>query len=239
MIISGVHSIEEAIAGGKSIAKIFVREDKNIPEKLYRQIRTMQIPFYKLAPDVFKAKYKNDSSILAFVEEIEYYDFEDVVALPKSGLSRILIVDEIEDPNNIGAMVRSSVGFGFNGIVLTTRRTVTIGEGTIRASSGTLFSQKMTRIGNLAQAIESMQKMGYWIIGTAVGAKTSIQQVDMNRHIAVVMGNEEKGVRQKILEKCDYLVKIPMEQNLNSLNVSVAFGILAYEIYKAKKALNE
>ena len=235
MIISGIHSIEEAIVNGKSIAKIFVSEDKNIPEKLYRLIRTRQIPFFRLAPEVFKAKYKNESSILAYVEEIQYFDFEEVVALPNTGLSRILIVDEIEDPNNIGAMVRSSVGFGFNGIVLTTRRTVTIGEGTIRASSGTLFSQKIARISNLAQSIEYMQKIGYWIIGTAVNAKTSIEQIDLNRNVGVVMGNEEKGVRQKILEKCDYLIKISMEQTLNSLNVSVAFGILAYEIYKAQK----
>ena len=235
MIISGVHSIKEAFLTGKTIAKIIVSEDKNIPDTIYREIRTQKIPIYKLPQDAFKQKYMNDTGLIAIIEDIQYTELEELLTPPQTGFSRILIIDEIEDPQNVGAMVRSSVGFSFNGIILTTRRTVTIGEGTVRASAGTLFSQKLSRVANLSQTIDVLRDHGFWMIGTSIDTNQEIGHVDLNRHIALIMGNEEKGVRQKILEKCDYLVKIPIESTLNSLNVSVAFGILAYEINRLTK----
>jgi 23S rRNA (guanosine2251-2'-O)-methyltransferase len=237
MIISGVHPIKEALASGKTVAKIIVSEDKNIPEAIYREIRAQKIPIYKLPPDAFKQKFMNETGFIAILEDIQYTELEDLLVPPQTGYSRILIIDEIEDPQNVGAMIRSSVGFNFNGIILTTRRTVTIGEGTVRASAGTLFLQKISRVGNLSQTIDLMQERGFWIVGTSVETKLGIEHVDLKRNIALIMGNEEKGVRQKILEKCDYLVKIPIEPVLNSLNVSVAYGILAYEIARLSKGI--
>lgn len=235
MIVSGVHPIKEALMSGKTVAKIIVSEDKNIPDVIYREIRAQKIPIYKLPSDAFKQKFMNETGLIAILEDVQYTELQDLLQPPPSSYSRILVIDEIEDPQNVGAMIRSSVGFNFNGIILTTRRTVTIGEGTIRASAGTLFLQKISRVGNLSQTIDFLQKQGFWIIGTSIDTNLAIESIDLQRNIALVMGNEEKGVRQKILEKCDYLVKIPIEPVLNSLNVSVAFGILAYEIAKLSK----
>jgi len=235
MIISGVHPIQEAFKAGKTVAKIIVSEDKNIPESLYREIRSQKIPIYKLAPDVFKQKYMNETGLIAILEDIQYCEIDDLLMHPANGFSRILLIDEIEDPQNVGAMIRSSVGFNFNGVALTTRRTVTIGDGTVRSSAGTLFMQKIARVGNLSQMIDNMRDRGFWMIGTSIDAKMDVSQIDLNRHIGLIMGNEEKGVRQKILEKCDYLVKIPIDPSINSLNVSVAYGILAYEIKRLTK----
>jgi 23S rRNA (guanosine2251-2'-O)-methyltransferase len=235
MIISGVHSIKEALLSGKTVAKVIVSEDKNIPDTIYREIRAQKIPIYKLPPEAFKQKFMNETGLIAILEDIQYTELEELLSPPQSGFSRILVIDEIEDPQNVGAMIRSSVGFNFNGIILTTRRTVTIGEGTVRASAGTLFSQKIARVGNLSQTMDLLREHGFWMIGTSIDTSKEIKHIDLKRHVALIMGNEEKGVRQKILEKCDYLVKIPIEPILNSLNVSVAFGILAYEIARLTK----
>ena len=235
MIVSGIHPIKEALQSGKTVAKIIVSEDKNIPDAIYREVRAQKIPIYKIPSEAFKQKYMNETGLIAIIEDIQYVEMEELLTPPESGFSRILVIDEIEDPQNVGAMIRSSVGFNFNGIILTTRRTVTIGDGTVRASAGTLFLQKLARVGNLSQAMDLMTQRGFWFIGTSVQTNIGIEKVDLQRNIALIMGNEEKGVRQKILEKCDYLVKIPIDPVLNSLNVSVAFGILAYEIAKLSK----
>ena len=235
MIVSGIHPIKEALLSGKTVAKIIVSEDKNIPDAIYREVRAQKIPIYKIPSEAFKQKYMNETGLIAIIEDIQYVEMEELLTPPESGFSRILVIDEIEDPQNVGAMIRSSVGFNFNGIILTTRRTVTIGDGTVRASAGTLFLQKLARVGNLSQAMDLMTQRGFWFIGTSVQTNIGIEKVDLQRNIALIMGNEEKGVRQKILEKCDYLVKIPIDPVLNSLNVSVAFGILAYEIAKLSK----
>lgn len=235
MIVSGIHPIKEALLSGKTVAKIIVSEDKNIPDAIYREVRAQKIPIYKIPSEAFKQKYMNETGLIAIIEDIQYVELEELLTKPETGFSRILVIDEIEDPQNVGAMIRSSVGFNFNGIILTTRRTVTIGDGTVRSSAGTLFLQKLARVGNLSQTMDLMAERGFWFIGTSVETNLGIEKVDLQRNIALIMGNEEKGVRQKILEKCDYLVKIPIDPVINSLNVSVAYGILAYEIARLSK----
>jgi 23S rRNA (guanosine2251-2'-O)-methyltransferase len=233
MLISKIRDIEELLISKKNIAKIIVSRDKKIPEPLYKLIRVSKIPIYKIPDEVFKVKFSKESGIAAITGEIEFVDVKDILTKSdKKGFLRILLIDEIEDPQNVGAMVRSCACFGFSGIIMTSRRTSFIGEGVIKASAGTIFHQKIARVNNLSDAIEKLKKEDIWFVGTDSHSGLPLWEIDFKRNIGIVMGNEERGVRKKIIEHCDYVARIPITEGEDSLNVSVAFGIIAYESSK-------
>lgn len=233
MLIRKIHEIEELLNADRNISKIIVSSNKRIPASLYSLIRSTKTPLYKIPDEIFIAKFKESSGIVAIVEEVEFSGIESLIVKPKKGFLRILLVDEIEDPHNIGAMMRSCACFGFSGVIMTSRRTSIIGEGVVKASAGAVFRQKIARVNNLSATIEELKKEDIWFIGTDPYAGIPLCEVDFKRNIGIVMGNEERGVRRKVIEHCDYVARIPIVEGEDSLNVSVAFGIIAYEAYKA------
>ena len=232
MLISNIHEIEEALKNGKDISKIYFSIDKHIDDKLFQLIKDLKIPYYKLPLDVLKKKFNIKTSVAALINDIEFFELDDLISSKKSTYSRLLLVDEIEDPQNLGAMIRTSVCFGFDGVVITRRGTSSINEGVIKASSGLIFNQKICKETNLTDVIIYLRKNNFWIIGSSPHSEINIEKVDLKRNIAIVIGNESKGIRKRILDNCDYIVKIPIENNAESLNASVAFGIFSYELYK-------
>jgi len=232
MLISKIREIEELLNTDRNVTKVIVSSNRKIPALLYNLIRATKTPLYKVPDEIFNAKFKKSSGIVAIVEEVEFSDIEDLIVKPEKGFLRILLVDEIEDPHNIGAMMRSCACFGFSGVIMTSRRTSIIGEGVIKASVGTVFRQKIARVNNLSETIEKLKKEDIWFIGTDPHAGVPLCEIDFKRNIGIIMGNEERGVRKKVIEHCDYVVRIPIIEGEDSLNVSVTFGIIAYEAYK-------
>lgn len=234
MLISKIREIEELLDRNNNISKVIISSNKLVPSSLYKLIRETKTPLYKIPEETFKTKFNKSSGIVAIIEDVDFVDVEDLIIKPKEGFLRILLVDEIEDPHNIGAMMRTSNCFGFSGIIMTSRRTSTIGDGVVKSSAGAVFRQKIARVNNMVNTIEKLKKEDIWFVGTDPHKGIPLWKIDFNRNLGIIMGNEERGVRKNILEHCDYIARIPIIEGENSLNVSVAFGIIAYEAYKVK-----
>lgn len=232
MIITTKHEIEEAILQGKSLARIVIAENKVLPGKFYVLLKQQQIPIQKLPGELLRAKYKVDTGMVAFAEETALLALDELLSRDKKNTyGRLLIADHIENPHNLGAMIRSCAAFDFDGVIVPDRRAAFISEGVSKSSSGAIFQVPIAKTHNLTLAIDRLQKNDYWIVGTSPDAKETLKTIDLNRNIALIMGNEDRGIHQKMAEKCDYLIRIKMSSQIQSLNVSVAFGIVAHWLY--------
>jgi 23S rRNA (guanosine2251-2'-O)-methyltransferase len=235
MIISETHEIVEYIRSKKPVLKIIASEHKRIHPELMETIRKEGIPLLRLSEMAFRKKYASSRGLVAIIESVETKDLDQLLEqLDYSVQNRILLVDEVNDPQNVGAMLRSCVCFGFHAAILTDRNTAPISDGVVNSSSGSCFHIPLCRVTNLSKCIEVLQKKGFWIVGTTPDKGQWLDKIDTERHLAIVMGNEEKGIRPKVLEYCDYRVQIPMKAGFDSLNVSVAFGVIAFSLFNEK-----
>ena len=231
MIVSGKHEIEEALKNNTDILKIIIPKYYHVPSSLYEKILGQKIPVIQLEKKVFQKKYPGQELIIALCDDVPILSLEDVVRTDLNKYSRILVMEEIEDPQNAGAMMRSAACFGFQGVIITKRRSTLLSKGAMSASSGSMLQHKVARVNNIGNTIQYLKKVGYWIVGMDIHGKESPGDINYNSNIAVIMGNEENGLHKKTIEKCDHLVRIPIDESMNSLNVSVAFGIVGYEIF--------
>jgi 23S rRNA (guanosine2251-2'-O)-methyltransferase len=236
MILNGVHEIMESLRSGKVLLKIVASEHRRMTPDLMQIIKNERIPLVRLNELAFRKKYPEAKGIVGILEEINLADLDELMEnFDYSSPRRILLIDEINDPQNVGAMIRSCVCFDFHAVVMTSRNTAPLSEGVVNASSGSCFHIPVARVNNMAKCIEMLKKNDFWIIGTSPGKGQWVDKMDLDRHLAVVMGNEQKGVRPKVLNYCDYQLSIPMKEGFDSLNVSVAFGILACYLFNGKR----
>jgi 23S rRNA (guanosine2251-2'-O)-methyltransferase len=235
MIISGKHEIEEAIQNEKPILKVIIPKNYHLPSRLFLMLRDQRIPIIQLQKSVFQKKYPDMDSMVALCDDITLSTLEEAASIPLGDYGRILLMEEIEDPQNAGAMFRSAACFGFHSVIITKHHSTLLGKGAMSASSGGIFQCKICRVNNMGSTIEYLKTNGFWIVGTDIRGEENPRLINYNSHIAVVMGNEKSGLKKKTLEKCDHLVRIPISEKNNSLNVSVAFGIIGYEIFTQEK----
>ncbi len=151
-----------------------------------------------------------------------------------TSLPLILILDEIQDPHNVGAILRSAECSGVNGVILTKHHSATITSTVTKTSAGATEHLKICQVNNLSQTIDELKEKGFWIVGSSLENSKNYTEVDYKIPIALIVGNEEKGIRKLTASKCDFLVKIPMAGKIQSLNVSVATGILLFEILRQR-----
>ncbi len=235
MILTENHEIVEYIRSNKPILKIIASEHKRIHPELMELIRNEGVPLIRLSEAAFRKKYSNSRGLVAIIESVETKDLDQLLdQLDFNVRQRILLLDEVNDPQNVGAMLRSCVCFGFHAAILTDRNTAPISDGVVNSSSGSCFHIPICRVSNLSKCIEVLRKKDFWMVGTTPAQGQWLDQIDIDRNLAIVMGNEEKGVRPKVLEYCDYRVQIPMKKGFDSLNVSVAFGVIAFSLFNAK-----
>jgi len=169
--------------------------------------------------------------IAALMREYEYAALEDVIA---RGADPIVLVDGVTDPRNLGALMRSAEGAGAGAIVLARDRTVGITPAAVKASAGAWIHLAIARCGNIARALEQLKQAGYWIAALAPGGGTSIHDLDATRRLVVVIGSEERGVRNIVRTGADFVVNIPMRGRVASLNVSVAAAVALFEIARKR-----
>jgi len=154
--------------------------------------------------------------------------------LEGEALPLILILDEIHDPHNVGAILRSAECSGVNGVIITKHHSATITSTVTKTSAGATEHLKICQVNNLSQTIDELKEKGFWIVGSSLENAKNYTEVDYKIPLALIVGNEEKGIRKLTASKCDFLVKIPMSGKIQSLNVSVATGILLFEILKQR-----
>lgn len=170
--------------------------------------------------------------VLCLCGEFAYANLEDLVAnrQPAFPGSLVLLLDGIEDPQNLGSLIRSAHCFGANGVVIPRDRAAGITPAVIKASAGAAGHIPVARVVNLTQAIDTLKEKGFWVYGADAGADTELGSARFEGDIGLVMGSEGKGIRPLVRKRCDILVSIPLFGKVDSLNVSVAAGILLHEI---------
>ena len=181
------------------------------------------------------AKGGRHQGVVGFVSPIEYYEVEDIIkiAKDKGEAPFLLLLDEITDPHNLGAIIRSAEAMGAHGVLLPKRRSAPVNETVAKTSAGAVNYMPIAMIGNMVQTVEKLKEYGFWTIGADMEGTTS-ESVDLKLPVLLVIGSEGKGISRLLKEKLDYLIKIPMKGKVNSLNASVAAGILIYEVMRRR-----
>jgi len=147
----------------------------------------------------------------------------------------VVLLDHLEDPHNLGAIIRTCEAAGVKSIILPRDRQVQVNATVMKTSVGTLDNVNLVSVSNLVNAIERLKEAGYWVVGTALENSVDYREIDYTGKIALVIGNEGKGISELVAKKCDFLAKIPMYGETNSLNASVAAGIMIYEVIRNRK----
>lgn len=179
-------------------------------------------------------KEENSQGVVAYLSDYDYYvelgEFLEKVA--KDEKSILLILDGVQDPRNFGAIIRSAEIFGVKGIIIPERNSVKINETVIKTSTGAIEHVDIIKVTNISDVIQKLKKLGYWVYGAEGSGEKFYHEENYPSKTVLVLGSEGEGIRKKVKENCDILIKIPMYGKINSLNVSVAGGILLSEIAK-------
>ena len=174
--------------------------------------------------------------VLALVNDYRYVEIEDILALAqrKNEPPFLLVLDEIEDPHNLGALVRTAECAGVHGVIIPKHHAASVNQTVIKTSAGATSHMPIARVTNIAQTLDELKKANIWIVGTDMQAEKKYFEYDYRGAVAVVIGSESSGMRRLVKEKCDFLVSIPMHGKIASLNASVAGGLVLFEAAKLR-----
>lgn len=238
-VIAGRNPVSEAIRSGRPIDKILVArgEKTGAVVGILAKAREKQIPVKEA--DRVKLDFLSGSAphqgIIALAAAKEYSTVEDILAYAaeKGEPPFLVILDELEDPHNLGAIIRTAECAGAHGVIIPKRRSVGLSYTVGKASAGAVEYMRVARVTNIATLLDDLKKQGVWIYGADMNG-TDYTQCDMSGACALVIGNEGKGMARLVREKCDVIVSLPMKGHINSLNASVAAGILMYHALKSR-----
>lgn len=242
-IFYGRNAVLEVIESNKlAMNKIYLSKnfnDKNIKKRILSFSKENKIPFYIVPNEKLNnlTKGKNHQGVVFTISPVQYKSLDEVIKLAlKSNVAKIiLIAHEIEDNHNLGAMIRTFIALRGKGIILTGRSNVGINATTVKTSAGTVFQADIARATNCVNVLNKLKENGFWIIGTDNSLKADdLYNVDFPEQVAIVVGNEHTGLGELVKKNCDFLVRIPITSSVDSLNVSVAFGIVLFEVLRQK-----
>ncbi len=236
-LVFGKNPVLEVIENSTcQVNKIWLSEnlrDQNVKQRIISYAKEKKIPFYVVPEQKVSSltKNQNHQGMVLSISPIKFLSVREVIQNTKI----VLVAHEIEDPHNIGAMIRTFVAGGGNGVILTGRKSAGINSTTIKTSAGALFHTNFARVANCVNVINELKKNNFWIVGTDNSeASKSIYDIDFPEQVAIIVGNEHEGLGELIKKNCDFLVKIPVSDKVDSLNVSVAFGIVLFEILRKR-----
>jgi 23S rRNA (guanosine2251-2'-O)-methyltransferase len=236
----GVHAVEEALAAGEALRKIHVGDDrKKDPalRALLDRARAANIPVRFESRTFFSQfPYRAHQSVVAFGAPFDYVSLDEAMSAKRGGRALFVVLDHITDPHNAGAIVRSAEGAGATAIVLPERRSAGINATVRKAAAGATAHLPIARVANIAGAIRALKKANVWVVGAAGEAEAvEYTEADLDRDLAIVIGAEGDGLSQIVRKECDFLVRIPMLGEVESLNASVAAGILCFEARRQQR----
>ena len=238
--IEGRNAVIELLESDKDINKIYITkgEQKGSINKIIAMANEKKVIIVekdKRQMDLM-AQTENYQGVIAIVPPFEYSEIEDILELAKIKNEKpfILILDGIEDTHNLGAIIRTAEIAGVHGIIIPKRRAASVNSTVSKVSCGAVQYMKIARVNNISDSINKLKENGVWVCGTAIDAKSYYFEQDFKEPIAIVIGNEGKGMSQLVKKNCDFLVKIPMKGKIQSLNASVSTGIVVYEALKQR-----
>lgn len=243
-MIIGKNPVLEALQSGRPINKIIISEqlNKNTERELHQMAKKANTIIQKVPKKRIDQLSKGrHQGIIAYVTAYDYATIEEIVenARRKEQLPFIIILDEIEDPHNLGAILRTADATGVHGVIIPKRRAVGLTETVAKTSAGAIEHIPVARVTNIAKTIDELKEQNIWVVGTDEEGSKDYRTLDGDTAIALVIGNEGKGISRLVKEKCDWTIHLPMKGSIPSLNASVAAGILMYEIYRERNLLGE
>ena len=238
--IEGRNSVIELLESKKDINKIFVTKgerhgsiNKILAMAKERNVIIVEKDKKQMAQ---MAQTPNHQGVIAIVPPFEYCEIEDILenAKIKNEDPFVLILDGIEDPHNLGSIIRTAETAGVHGIIIPKRRAASVNSTVSKVSAGAVEHIKIARVTNISDSIQKLKDNGLWICGTDIDAKNYYYDQDLKGPLGIVIGNEGQGMSEKVKKNCDFLVKIPMQGKVTSLNASVSTGIVVYEAVKQR-----
>ncbi|MBI9070556.1 MAG: 23S rRNA (guanosine(2251)-2'-O)-methyltransferase RlmB [Melioribacteraceae bacterium] len=235
----GRKPVFEAIKAGDEIEQVFIAYGQHggFIEKIKLAAKKNNIKVSEVSLAKFKemAEDKNTQGVIATLSELNYSSLGELITYSTSQDEPfLLLLDSIQDPQNLGAILRTAECTGVDGVIITTHNSAPITDTAIKTSAGAVSHLKICKVNNLANAMSILKEKGFWITGTALGGDKSYSDVDYKGPAAIVMGNEENGIRNLTAKNCDFLVEIPMKGKIQSLNVSVATGVILFEVLRQR-----
>lgn len=239
--IFGIRAVMEAIEAGKDIDKILIKKDLQgeLATELFELIREYRIISQRVPVErINKITRKNHQGVVAILSAVTYHTLENLVpqVYEEGMLPFVVVLDGITDVRNFGAISRTCECVGANAIVIPERGSVTVNADAIKTSAGALHYLPVCREKNVVSAVRFLKDNGYQIVAASEKAQISYTQADYTGPIAIVMGAEDTGISPEVLRLCDTMVSIPQFGNIGSLNVSVAAGVMMYEVVRQRLA---
>lgn len=232
MYVCGRNVVKEYLNTDEKILGAYVLNNFN-DEEILKKLRnkTNNIKYVK-REELDRINKENHQGIVIKVEDFNYSDLDEII----DGDNLIVILDHLEDPHNFGAIIRTCEAAGVNGIIIPKDRCVDVNPTVIRTSVGATRYVKIVSVTNITNTINELKKNGYWIVGTDMDGE-DYTKIDYKGKTAIVIGNEGNGISDLVRKNCDFIATIPMKGQINSLNASVASGIIIYEAVKVRNEL--
>lgn len=240
--IIGKNPVMEALRSERDINKILIAESSQRGQM--QQLIQLAKEAHVIVQFVPKKKIdqisdENHQGVLAYVAAYQYAEMDDLFAAAekKNEPPFFLLLDEIEDPHNLGSIMRTADAVGAHGIIIPKRRAVGLTATVAKASTGAIEHIPVVRVTNMARTIDELKERGVWIAGTDASGKQDYRQLDGTMPLGLVIGSEGKGMGRLVRDKCDFLINLPMAGKVTSLNASVAAALLMYEVYRRRHPL--
>jgi 23S rRNA (guanosine2251-2'-O)-methyltransferase len=242
--IVGINPIREALRAGRPIQRLLIAEqrkmDRDVAE-IIRLARERGIEIRTTSRDALNRECQNShhQGVIAIAAARTYATLDDILKLPalRGEPALFLILDSVEDPRNLGAILRTADAAGVHGVIIPERRAAGLTETVAKTAAGALEYVPVVKVVNIVNTLGELKKAGVWVTGAEADSETVYWDADFVRPTALVLGGEDKGVRRLVKEHCDYLVSLPLMGQISSLNVSVAAGTLLYEVLRQRRGL--
>lgn len=233
-IIAGRNAVLEAMSGSREIEKLIVQKNsRGVLKDILKKARENRIPIrYEDRSDIDKLFNGQHQGVVAFVAAYKYSSVEEILQTDETPF--IVVLDNIEDPHNLGSVIRSCDGAGVSGVIIPKDRAVGLTATVGKVSAGAIEHVKVARVTNIANTIDKLKERGIWVAACDMDGEVYYQK-DLTGSIALVIGNEGKGISRLVKEKCDFSVAIPMSGKINSLNAGNAAAILMYEVRRQRE----
>lgn len=238
--IEGRNPVMEALKSGKTIDKIYMLkgDGQGSVIKIRRMAQDKKIPIVEIDRKKIDEMSQSHShqGVIALVSPVDYVSVSDIlrIAEQKGEKPFIVVLDEVEDPHNLGSIIRTANGAGVHGIIIPKHRSTGVTATVAKTAAGACFYTPVARVTNLVRTIQELKEKGVWFFGADMQGEKTVFETDFSGGVGIVVGNEGKGISRLVREECDFLVRIPMLGEIQSLNASVSAGIFMYQAANAR-----
>ena len=239
--LTGIHAVREALEAGRAFDRIVIargRQDTRVEEIVQlARARNISLRFEDRSQLERLADSKDHQGIVGLVASRAAGTLDEILVAANAGAGRgekglIVLLDGVEDPHNLGAVIRTALAAGAHGVVIPERRAAGLTDTVARASAGALAHMPVAKVTNLVRTMEELKEAGYWLVGLDEQAEKSYTEVDFSSPVGIVLGGEGKGLHELTRKRCDFVVSLPTVGPVKSLNVSVAAGVVLFEVLR-------